>query len=575
MKRMQTGVIGWGVLWAWLLAGLVAGSTGQAATYEDIVIDELATPRPLVHYHGYVEYRFRIVNNSTDTPHVVTLRMPGRSMGGQLSLQRSVSVPPQVEAQISLWKPAGPMHGGSAGVWIDGKLQESDVPVDMVRDGSDTMQYIHYRSSQYPRSILVSQRVPAAGRDHLESLATQAMNAAAASSGVTSSSPSYSSSTTTDFNLQRTSLPLSQWSESWLSYTAFDGVILTQEDLRAMPSSVSQALLAYVELGGNLLVVGDGQLPAMWKGWERTSPAQSPMTFNAVGLGQAAMIAQSQLTAMTLEQFKALDQQMWNASFTRHNQMMDVAAANAAFPVVDNLGVPARSMLAIMMLFALLIGPANMVFFAYLDKRLWTLVTIPVLAVVFSAGVFLFTILADGIWAEGRATTLTLLDQDAGRATTIGWLGYYAPLQPSDGLTFDTHTALNLQNQSTDYRSYSSGSQSANARTIDWTTNQHLQTGWITSRIPAHFTLRKSQTRRERLVVTQDAQGNITVVNGLGSDITDLKLCDPNGGLHFASQPIAAGQRHTLTRTDFKPGIGGDLRYMVLSANWQEDPQAL
>ena len=44
-----------------------------------------------------------------------------------------------------------------------------------------------------------------------------------------------------------------------------------------------------------------------------------------------------------------------------------------------------------------------------------------------------------------RVCSLTYLDQGAGSASTIGWVGFYSPSAHRNGLLFDEETELTLQ----------------------------------------------------------------------------------------------------------------------------------
>ena len=56
--------------------------------------------------------------------------------------------------------------------------------------------------------------------------------------------------------------------------------------------------------------------------------------------------------------------------------------ANRAFPVVEDIGVPVRGLLALMFLFALAIGPVNMFVLARKKRKLWLFWTVPVISFV-------------------------------------------------------------------------------------------------------------------------------------------------------------------------------------------------
>ena len=108
---------------------------------------------------------------------------------------------------------------------------------------------------------------------------------------------------------------------------------------------------------------------------------------------------------------------------------------------------------------------------------------------------------------------------------------------------------------------------------MDWTQAQHLRHGWVSARVPAHFHLRKSETRRERLQVVNE-HGQFSVMNGLGTPIKSLWLADATGHIYHANN-IAAGQKGDLilakaTSLSEKFGVAGlnhDLGYAIAHAN--------
>jgi hypothetical protein len=105
---------------------------------------------------------------------------------------------------------------------------------------------------------------------------------------------------------------------------------------------------------------------------------------------------------------------------------------------------------------------------------------------------------------------------------------------------------VSYQNGNDSYSySYRGRSSSSSALTIDWTRGQHLESGWLTPRVPAHFALRKSELRRERMTISKGADGALEAVNGLGADLVEFWYCDEAGNL-FRWDAIKAGERATL-----------------------------
>ena len=105
-------------------------------------------------------------------------------------------------------------------------------------------------------------------------------------------------------------------------------------------------------------------------------------------------------------------------------------------------------------------------------------------------------------------------------------------------------------------------------RTIDFSNDQHLDSGWISARVPAYFKFRKSETRRERLTIRRSGGDSISVVNGLGADIRALWLADRDGRIYSAKE-IRAGAETKLSLASFglvenKAGLRG----LFTSGDW-------
>jgi hypothetical protein len=116
----------------------------------------------------------------------------------------------------------------------------------------------------------------------------------------------------------------------------------------------------------------------------------------------------------------------------------------------------------------------------------------------------------------------------------------------SGGLHFSPDTevsSLSVDDTSLGYGYRSRGG--GNALTMDWTHDQHLASGWLTPRVPAHFAVRKGEPRRERVTIGKGASGLPEAVNGLGADISELWYCDEKQKL-FHAETIPAGGRATL-----------------------------
>ena len=530
--------------------------------YDDITITPELEPRGTT-FHGYAEYRIGISNRSLDQPHQVTLILPKASyaFSGEhiREMARSVVVGPSATVHVSLLQPPMLMQGNALAVSIDGKMQKGEVPLTIGRHGRDVfISHIstggstraHVTSSSLSLRILISQN---ADVTDLHTHAAILLSSLASRSGYSPPSigfpPSSGSGSKPPYETIDLGFPVSAWSTSWLGFSRYDGVVVTGNDLRTMPPDVQSALWSYVECGGALFVLGGQELPENWKLEEslksEVSADSAEIAIYDVGFGRCIVSPEMDT--------KGLNQNQWGVIVGSWLQTAlpwrwedRIEESNTMFSVVNSLGIPVRGLFFLMLLFAVAIGPVNLIVLSRKKRRIWMLWTTPVISAFTCLAVFAYATFAEGWSRHARTEGLTILDERDHRATTIGWTAFYSGLTPSDGLHFGYETELTplAHSMTTNL-----------ARTVDWTHDQHLANGWVTARVPAHFMVRKSETRRERVTIRRGTDTDLRIVNGLGADINQFWLADRDGTIYSATN-IPAGVEEVLTPFE-KASIGG------------------
>ncbi|MEL7088032.1 MAG: hypothetical protein AAGL98_06265, partial [Planctomycetota bacterium] len=305
---------------------------------------------------------------------------------------------------------------------------------------------------------------------------------------------------------------------------------------------VDAALRDYAAAGGIVVVVGaGGQVPQPFAGWARawmTSESHQDLAeAYRLGAGRVRYVSADTLAGLSTDQWERwVDARITDTQSSR--QRLDASAAEGRLPMLETLRVPTRTLLFIMVVFTLLIGPVNIVALSFLKRRMWLLWTIPLIALIFAGGVLAYSILSEGVRPRAKTVAVTLLDQKTRQAVTLGMTGYYAPLTPGDGLRYDERTEVTPQSGDSSYGyGYGDGGRQ---RTMDVTNGQHLASGWVIARVPAHFALRQVENRRERLDISRNDDGGLTVVNGLGLPIKRLLIADSLGGV-FEVRDLTAG----------------------------------
>lgn len=540
---------------------------GTAATHAADVFDDITVSADPMDsgtaYHGYLEHRFHVGNRSATRPHQVTLQLP-RSAGSYGNflrrISRTVAVSPGSDCTVSLFQPSLRAAGdGKVAVLIDGGYA-GEIDYRPSRD------FEWYGSGHGKPQVLVSRslNIVALEQNMENTLFPNVTNRTPAAAAPHSHYGSGSSSSRLHelFDLIRTELDAPAWKENWLAYSSFDGIFLSEADLKRMPPNAREAVLRYVECGGSLVVAGSMDIPHPWKNQPWHTP--SGLKGYAYGFGQCILIPTLAPEQLNRDQIQCL-QRTWGHSLQPWTAERSIQGANASFPVIDKITVPYRALFVIMIVFAVLIGPVNLFILHRMNRPIWALWTIPLVSAITAGIVIVYAFASEGITPTLRIESVTILDQSSHRAATLGMASYYCPLTPRAGLRFGYDTEVSrFVEENWRHRNASSG------RTVDWTRDQHLASDWVSARVPAPFLLRKSERRRERVEITR-TDGGLAVVNGLGADIRNLWVADGDGKVYAASG-ISMGKQITLSAAEKNlraPSVANRLASFYAGANWQ------
>jgi hypothetical protein len=501
--------------------------------------------------YGYVSYRV-VVSNRSKRAHRVRVQIPASSYGYGSNevidrMTQTVEVGPGEATSFEMLQPPLPIQGSGAAIYIDGARQRRNVNVNMASHMGYGVTHL----------VMVSRDVGAVLKDNIDKAIEAEGKSGSVSGGYGGYGGGYGGGGN-NYTLAREPRPVGEWGTRWLGYTRYMAVMMTDRDFASMPAELSNALRSYVLAGGTLAVVYSTDDPPLLGDWSQRWPASQVLAPDArfdgsadYGLGTVRLIQSGPAEEWDSDKWIELLRQ-WQGIATSRSAVRDTESANRDFPIVEGQVTPAVGLLWVMLLFSVVIGPVNVVVLWMMKRRMWLLVTVPVIALFFSGAVMVYALLSEGITPQARTSAVTLLDQRSHWAVTVGVSGYYAPLTPAGGLRYDENTLITPQVDRYGY-GYYGGSGGGRSRSLDTTHGQHLVSGWVAARIPAHFVLRKSESRRERLEISTDSDGAVSVVNGLGSDITQLILIDPDG-VKWIAKDILAGQSTALTPSD--PGTG-------------------
>jgi hypothetical protein len=477
-----------------VLALLFAIATiASAEEYGPIKIEQLSSlgmPR----IGAYYEYRF-LIRNASAQQHTVRIdvnSMVFLAMPGQSHAVRQFTIGPRSSESVSIPDYiAGPGAGTSeTTVTIDGREQRPHFSITKASPSS----------LDHREHVLIGRNVPS---QFIPSL-------------IDGPEPAVS---------VRADIPPGDWSDQWVQYARFDGALFTPTDWGEMPPPVRAALLRWVSAGGAIIFFGlPDHLPQLRPANEITQFSAGHYGFGTIVFAGNAPDLTNPM-AVSLRELRA----QWQRSPMVQQPLDQI---NGWMPILDNNGAPVGAMFSLLVVFAVAGGPVSLYMLAKRDRRIWIFAAMPVLAIATAAIIVGALVFSEGWVRVQKGSSLTLLDETRGEATTIGWTGIYSTFAPNGTVRFETNSEVRPFFYPKD-------------AVTDWSDGQRLVSGWIASRVPSQFALRKVEARRERVPIRIE-NGTVYALNGLGVPIQDLGVATADGAMYRA-QHVPAGKEVALT----------------------------
>jgi hypothetical protein len=516
--------------------------------------------------HGYVEYRLAVRNESPNTSHRAAVFVPQRSTNARSGytlryLKRSVTLGPGETQTFSLWQPNLPMNYGSGqmDLVVDNRISPVRFNLPPISERGSNWRGVPTPASLFTRSVLLPSDVHAALNNRIQ-FAGVGQPPPVNPAPFNYSFGDYQGQKYHYVHLERFRVPqgaMDLWSRHWLGYSSYDCIMLHARDVRAAPEEVRTALWRYVECGGSLVVLGSADLPVTW---QRARQEHGGLTHYHPGFGQCVVAPAADVQNWEPDRLRMLVT-MWEQSARPFRTVATPDVAHERFRVVDDVGIPIQELFLAMLVFCILIGPVNILVLSWLGRRIWLLWTVPTFSLLTCAAVVAFMSATEERHGVARVEGLTLLDQTAQRAISIGWLGLYSAQTPGDGLHFSWDTELSPHLRTGARVAFHAG------RTIDWSHDQNLTTGWLTARTPAYFLVRTTEVRPEHVTVDHRPDGRLSVTNGLGAGIRAAWIADADGIVHTVDT-MEPGASAAAVRTKQRvAGTASTLRE-VFDSDW-------
>ncbi|MBK7874201.1 MAG: hypothetical protein IPJ77_00340 [Planctomycetes bacterium] len=361
--------------------------------------------------------------------------------------------------------------------------------------------------------------------------------------------PAATTATSSAWSVAVTAVPVEELPARFEPYTSLKGVILDAQG--ALPrSDVLDALLAWTRLGGCLVFQGpEARAKALAvpgaAAWIEERFLLSASGADAVyACGQGALVLAGSADVQTVQTIADAPRHASAIETIGRGLVHGVSFASspqhevelASLPGLSGLDLPYRALTLLLVLFAIVIGPVNLIVVQKLKRPALLLVTVPLIALVFSVGLFAYGAVSQGLGTRARSHSITWLDQRTHGATTLEVRSLFAGMPAGDGWRPGPGVAC----VALPHRSGSTGQ-----LRLDFREGLAYTGDYLPVRREVREAFLVDRAARARLSLTRNGE-RITVENGLGAGIASLVLRDADGDWHVSTGRIDAGARAEL-----------------------------
>ncbi|MCR9248249.1 MAG: hypothetical protein NXI31_24740 [bacterium] len=476
--------------WVWCASAVMAQE--HVVHHRDgdrALVSVRVTPHTGMGQPGGLGFLYVEAQNQDGDPHVVQIELASRQWAGcNVDVDRTITLGPQELGRFHLPLPTVERYRFALNIRVDGKPYEDSLPMSS-RMGPSLL-LLGDNPKVEPKALALAQNLwPTSGRRK---------------PGVTKCEPR---------NAPR----------DWRLYTGFPLVVLDSLSQQSrIDRDLQEALRRFVHAGGRLLVLSPDRLPpgALRERLEAFSAGETVRH----GFGTFTVSAQHRLESPRLASF-----------LEEHSPSGTVLPAppgvfaEQQIPGLER--APVLAFLLVILLFAILIGPVNLLMLRKAKRPMLALVTVPAIGLGTTLLMFGYAIVHDGFGVRGVERSWTVLDQVRREAATIATRTLFAGLGPGDFTLGEDSlllapAAFDLPDRRSRHRWSYDGS------------TGHVRGGVLPARTPTPLASARQGVCRDRLRVQVRADGDLDLLTDGGVEpVGDVLLRDRDGGYWFGTAP--------------------------------------
>lgn len=185
-----------------------------------------------------------------------------------------------------------------------------------------------------------------------------------------------------------------QLPDDWLAFSGYDSVLMTDNDWTNIPPGARNAILAWIRLGGQLVVYSTTSATAASLGL----PAEA---------GYGSIVMETVSSDLKLDQVQVIERVTGNVTKPRQTSLR--GDFNTAWPLQGHFGTQAFNyglFIFVLVLFGILVGPVNLFVLAKSGQRHKLFITTPLISLGASIILIALIIVQDGFGGRGMRRVL-------------------------------------------------------------------------------------------------------------------------------------------------------------------------
>lgn len=299
----------------------------------------------------------------------------------------------------------------------------------------------------------------------------------------------------------------------WTSLSAFDVIVVDGTNPGLTPSA-RYLLASYVAGGGRLLFIEPDRLTASTPRASVDDPAGAP---SSEGFGSIAFLA-TDLGAAELEQRRTALRAWLTEDAYDIDPWLDDGTSGpipAQFHLPQRVpgisAIPTNLFFLITVVFVLVVGPINHIWFRRRGRPWGVLLTVPIAGFVVTGSIVGYSLLREGLGIQGVISTASLLDQREHRVAGFASRTVFAGISPTA-----LHPTAGTYLFSHDVLSRNTGTPSAGVRlALDLELNR-FDGSLVPSRSPTGLVTLTTGPCRERIRFSRRSDQSLQVLDGRG-----------------------------------------------------------